>query len=152
MGGGEARVWLLLGKLGIASWAAAFQCGLLNGKQQQVQLPSFRLETCRAPFYAHQHPSFSLPRCPAPRRRSTLIFVRVQLRVVTPVLIAVVISLLFLTLIPSLRDSCWAAVDAQARRRGRCRHMPAKKPFACKLHASGWKELASPPLPHISQS
>lgn len=46
-------------------------------------------------------------------RRSTLIFVRVLLRVVSPVLLAVVASVLFLTLIPSFRDSCWAAVDGQ---------------------------------------
>lgn len=45
--------------------------------------------------------------------RSTLIFVRVLLRVVSPVLLAVVASVLFLTLIPSFRDSCWAAVDGQ---------------------------------------
>ena len=44
---------------------------------------------------------------------STLIFIRVQMRVVGPVLLAVTAGVLVLVVIPSLRDSCWAAVDAQ---------------------------------------
>lgn len=43
----------------------------------------------------------------------TLMFIRIQARVFGPVLTAVVVSTIFLGLVPSFTNSCWAAIDAQ---------------------------------------
>jgi hypothetical protein len=46
-------------------------------------------------------------------RRATLIFLRVQQRVIGPVLLAVLLSLLVVSLIPAFNYSCWGSVDSQ---------------------------------------
>lgn len=48
-----------------------------------------------------------------PARRSTLIFVHVQQRVLSPVLLAVLFSVTALTLVPAFSTSCWGRVDSQ---------------------------------------
>ena len=59
-------------------------------------------------------PSVRLPGfIDAMRRRATLIFLRVQQRVVGPVLLAVVLSLLVVSVIPAFNYSCWGSVDSQ---------------------------------------
>ncbi len=43
----------------------------------------------------------------------TLIFIHIQSRVFGPVITAVVVSTIFLGLVPAFTNSCWAAIDAQ---------------------------------------
>ncbi|PRW55924.1 alpha beta-hydrolase [Chlorella sorokiniana] len=45
--------------------------------------------------------------------RMSLIYIRIQARVFGPVISAVILSTIFLGLIPSFTNSCWAAIDAQ---------------------------------------
>ena len=47
---------------------------------------------------------------PAPACRHTHIFLRVQARLVSPVLVAVVVSVLLLDMVPALRGSCGSAL------------------------------------------
>lgn len=54
------------------------------------------------------------PPAPAPPARSaTNIFIRVQARVVAPVQLAILLSILLLELVPTLRSSCMSEVSSQ---------------------------------------
>lgn len=76
--------------------------------------PCFRTPTPHRPFLAH--PLLLRPCSP---RRSTLVFTRVQQRVLVPVLVAITISVVLLSLLPVLASStCWGLVR-EGRRAGR---------------------------------